>query len=919
MKGGNEQAYSNELHVMAIKPKSTDALVLRRFIPIASLPEQQFEDICSRVSVEEGKKGTVLFRQGDKRKQFVYLLSGTIELRAGDVEMETIEAESSSGRFALAHQIPRKVSAIANGNVRFVRVDTALLTVPEQNSDEQSSYEVSDIPEEDSDDWMTTLLQSPVFQRLPAANLQKVMMELEEVSLQAGEILFNQGDPGDFYYIIKEGLCALTRKPTKNAKEFKLAELKSCDAFGEDALISDGKRNLTATMTSDGVMLRLHKFKFLNLVKGPVIQYVNYDTAKENLGNRCALVDVRSPEEFRNVRIKGSTSIPFFSIRMHLNGLSRNEQQIIVCQDGNTSEAAAFLLIRFGFDAVVLRDGLSQVPGSDLEGSGDLDSKACSTSIRSQTIAKATPAKGSSEKQDVGKVSSNIKGVSEETDTPIQLKEQFREMEVRCETLQQKVDLLETHKESLIHAQAELEKDIIDIQARYSSGSEDSTGNKEAMDALVSELADVALERDGIRADLEAQGREFKEIKDTEQRLKEELIDAGQENGALETKLNTVSEAMLSVQNELKSTKESGERLQDELSQRKDECNELNKQLEKLEKDAREKAEDLKQELSRLDGSKSGVDKALQESLSKIAELKDDLGALTAEKEQWAAEKGALIQEKNEMQRVLEKQGKVAAQFEKAQQLADTSEQEKMLQEAEFSQRVHEFEGRENQLQTELDSVLSENGVLEDKLKEKENQTSAQEVELSALREQAAILEQKINDNRVAQSAQSKSLNQGDALNDQVVDLQHANDKVKKEKHPAEQQVEILSAQVDELKSVIQAFLDQDDSQDHIEETHSLKSELEMVRVQAETDVKTMQTKLEKLREEGGRLAIELEKEKQQTTKLKVLMQKPTPVNPALTPSDDDVFAMLEEASSPSNAEDDDNAAPKKKKLFSWG
>ena len=158
---------------MAIKLKSTDALALRRFIPIASLPEQQFEEICSKVSVEEGKKESVLFRQGDKRKEFVYLLSGVIELRAGDVEMETIEAESSSGRFALAHQIPRKVSAIAMGKVRYVRVDTTLLTVPEQSSNEQSNYEVNDIPEEDSDDWMTTLLQSPVFQRLPAANLQK--------------------------------------------------------------------------------------------------------------------------------------------------------------------------------------------------------------------------------------------------------------------------------------------------------------------------------------------------------------------------------------------------------------------------------------------------------------------------------------------------------------------------------------------------------------------------------------------------------------------------------------------------------------------------------------------------------------------------------------------------------------------------
>ncbi|MEE9397846.1 MAG: cyclic nucleotide-binding domain-containing protein [Methylococcales bacterium] len=860
---------------MAIKPKSTDALALRRFIPIASLSETQFENICSKVAIEEGTKETVLFRQGDKKKEFVYLLSGVIELRAGDVEMETIEAESSSGRFALAHQIPRKVSAIAIGNVRYVRVDTGLLNVSKQNNDEQVCYEVSDIPKEDSDDWMTTLLQSPVFQRLPAANLQKVMMELEEVSLQAGETLFNQGDPGDYYYIIKEGTCALTRKPTKNAKVFKLAELKSCDAFGEDALISDGKRNLTATMTSDGVMLRLHKFKFLKLVKGPVIQYVKYDAAKENLGNRCALVDVRSQEDFGNVRVKGSTNIPFFSLRMHLNGLSRNEQQIIVCHDGNTSEAAAFLLIRFGFDAVVLRDGLSQVPSNDLEGSGDLEIKTSSGSILSKTVTKVPQAKGSSEKKDVDR---DKKEAVENTDTPDQIKEKSREMEIRCESLQKNVDLLGSEKETLVRIQDDLKKKIADLQERYSSVSESSNGNKEAMETVSSELEIVRSERDSIRSEYSVQVKEFKQVKDVEQKLKGELAEVRQQNETLEAKLNSVSEDRVSVQNELKEANDSYQTLQEKLSREKDDSTDLSNQLENLEK---------------------------------------KVEALTAEKEQWAAEKKVLFQEKKDLQHDLDEQMKVVAQLEKAQQFAVMSEQERILQETEFSQRINEIEGRENQLQTDFNSLRSEKGKLADKLNEKENQTSVQEAELSALREQIAILKQKSDDKN---KTQTKDLSHGDVLNDEVV--ARRNDGVKKDKQRAEEQVKILSAQVDELKLVIQAFLDQDESQDHIEETHSLKSELEMVRVQAETDVKTMQAEVEKFREQSDLLVMELEKEKQQTAEFKVLAQRPTPVNPALTPAEDDVFALLKEASllsDVSDVSDVDSAVSKKRKLFSWG
>ena len=44
--------------------------------------------------------------------------------------------------------------------------------------------------QDDSDDWMTALLRSPIFQRLPPVNLQKILMSLEAVHL-AKEKLFS--------------------------------------------------------------------------------------------------------------------------------------------------------------------------------------------------------------------------------------------------------------------------------------------------------------------------------------------------------------------------------------------------------------------------------------------------------------------------------------------------------------------------------------------------------------------------------------------------------------------------------------------------------------------------------------------------------------------------------------------------------
>lgn len=350
---------------MTVTLKSKDGQAIRKLIPLTTLPETAFNNLCSQIRIEEGPKGTVLFKQGDPKNEFVYLLEGTISLQAAGMEMDTITGGSEEARFALAHQIPRKVFAVAKDKIRFIRVNADILnsTTLKQGS---VGYEVSDMPDASSGDWMTTLLKSPIFQRLPAANLQKVLTSVEEIEVNAGELVVRQGDPGDYYYIIKKGRCSLTRKPSKNAKEIKLAELKTTDTFGEDSLISGAPRNVNITMLTDGTLLRLGKENFLELIKKPVIQTVSIEQAIKEVEKGAALLDVRTPDSFEHGYLEGSRNIPFFSLRMQLGNLDPAKKVIVVCEDGNTSEAASFLLIRHAFDAAILRGGFNAVPEQHL-------------------------------------------------------------------------------------------------------------------------------------------------------------------------------------------------------------------------------------------------------------------------------------------------------------------------------------------------------------------------------------------------------------------------------------------------------------------------------------------------------------------------------------------------------------------------
>ncbi len=355
---------------MTVDVNSEDGLSIRKLIPLATLPSAQFNALCAKMTIEE-IQGGFLFKKGDVATQLVYLISGEVTLQAAGLVVEVIAAGSDSAKFALAHQIPRKIDAVANGRVRFLRLNADIINNPPPLAyKEDNSYMVIDETEGDPDDWMTALLRSPIFQRLPPANLQKILMSLEAVHFKKGEIILEQGGIGDYYYLIKNGQCLLTRKPSPNAKEIKLAQLANGDTFGEDALLSGAPRNVTITALTDIVLLRLDKKRFVSLIKEPSLKFIDYAEMQEAVKQGAVLLDVRSPDDYQNHHLEGSINAPFFSLRMQLKTLSHERPFVVVCQDGKTSEAAAFLLLRHKMEAMILRggmDGLAAKPNTVLE------------------------------------------------------------------------------------------------------------------------------------------------------------------------------------------------------------------------------------------------------------------------------------------------------------------------------------------------------------------------------------------------------------------------------------------------------------------------------------------------------------------------------------------------------------------------
>jgi len=342
--------------------------LIKLLVPINEFSPQLQEEAITIASINKYKKKKFVFEQGDKDGYSFYLLEGEIELLSDNQLRNTILGGTDSAFYPMAQLQPRQYSAKAKTEVTILLIDRTVLDrlmVAEGETDELSGgaeMEVSEIDDEDTGDWMTTMLQSELFCRLPTANIHQLFALLEPLEMNVGDTVIKQGDVGDHYYIIQEGRCEVTRSPESSNKEIKLAELKAGDSFGEEALLADAKRNASITMLSDGILMQLSKDNFINLIKKPTLDNVSYKDAQKLVEEGAQWLDVRFKNEHEDSSIEGSIHIPLNILRMQTDKLNADTQYVVYCDTGGRSSAATFLLTDRGFKACYLKDGMMAVP-----------------------------------------------------------------------------------------------------------------------------------------------------------------------------------------------------------------------------------------------------------------------------------------------------------------------------------------------------------------------------------------------------------------------------------------------------------------------------------------------------------------------------------------------------------------------------
>ncbi len=701
---------------MSAIEKINDIRSLKRFIPLNELEHDKLSELIENSAVLHFKKAQAIFA-GIEKNHSVYLLSGNVVRSPNSDHAALITASSSQARQAIMTP-GKRPRMVAENSVTVLSVDSELLDFL-LNWGTGEGVVVDEINTDGANEWVDGLLQSEAILSLSPQSIQTLMSVVEPIEITANEIVFNQNDEPDYYYMISRGCCAVTRRAEGQGAPTALARLGPGDAFGEEALIANTVRGATVRMLEDGLLLRLDQRNFKKLLEQSLVNTVSNERAKRLKAKGAVVLDLRSAAAFS--RDGSGINIPFPELRSRIGSLDKGGKYIVVSDDNNLSAVAAFLLSKKRFKVYLLKtvamegnaEGATEVSvqAKQLEATvsrlqqqlseanarfqkeekDHVVSKAHIQSLKSgvketeesakQAILEVSTLKNKSESLLRGRIKVLASELEKEKQSNQCLGVDKGQLINQLESVQDKLEQMQSQTESKLVVASEAQNREVELGEQIKQLQQNLEGLQKTHEQLLAEkqqlssqLGDVSQKSEHKSSELIIAQEKLQAVSDGAGNLERELQAMQVRHAELETNHKQSLDEKQSLNNLLNEAIQTAE-------QQTDELNELQGQLNSVS----DRAEQAGQEIQVLHAQQSELESGLAREREEKLSLGEQLNKATQKTEQQAAELHSAgsraAQVEQSLQVSQERLAEVEASLELSREAAQQSKQNLMQQE----------------------------------------------------------------------------------------------------------------------------------------------------------------------------------------------------------------------------------------------
>jgi rhodanese-related sulfurtransferase len=340
---------------------------LAALAPLAGLSPERLAELAGMAALERAPRGSDPLKDRLQAPQSVFLMEGELLLAFEGGGTLVLVGGTEETRQPLNRHKQRIVRSKAITDVDLIAVEDDVLDIlTTWDQVAAGSPEGSTMGRAVRSDarlitgaFSLGNLRSGAFAQLPVAHIDELLKRFERIKTARGQAVIREGDEGDYYYVVESGRFQVER--LVGGAKVVLAELKSGDAFGEEALVSEAKRNATVVSLGEGELLRLNRKDFNELLREPLLRRMPFEEAAEKVRRGALWLDVRYPSEYQYDKLPGAINVPLAEVRNMFEVLDRSKEYVAYCQSGRRSAAAAFLFAQRGFKVWLLEGGLRTV------------------------------------------------------------------------------------------------------------------------------------------------------------------------------------------------------------------------------------------------------------------------------------------------------------------------------------------------------------------------------------------------------------------------------------------------------------------------------------------------------------------------------------------------------------------------------